>query len=379
MRGIDGHGVVRLIQYTECLARGEINPAPHVKVERRTACSLLIEADGGYGYTPTKLAVELGCEVASSSGVCVAAVRNSHHFGVAGRYTELAAKRGFVAIITTNATPVLGPPGGLRAVIGNNPLSVAAPRRPPADPIVLDMALSQSTFGNVRLAAAEGRPIPEGWAYGRDGNMTVDATEALTAELLMPIGGHKGYGLAVAMEVLSAALTGSPIGCSADAHGRRDGGVGHLLIVLAIDLFVTEQEYYDNIERLVADIKAVPVKHEAGTVYLPGEIEHRRAERSATDGIHISGRLASRLERLADELGAASTLWRDETCELPFRPKHIDSRNITQAAGDSSSLAVFGGDRTVTSSVRETASRLSSGEPLVPRPHEPGADFATPE
>src|SRR5262249_31619430 len=166
------------------------------------------------------LAMDTAVELAREHGVGVVGVRASHHFGMGAIYTLRAAEAGLIGLLTTTSAPVLAPTGGSAPLVGNNPLSCAVPRRPPAPPIVLGMALRQVAFGQTGLAAAEGRPIPLGWAHDAAGRPTTDAAEALSARSLAPVGGYKGYGLSVIAEVLAGVLTGSPFGATADGHAH---------------------------------------------------------------------------------------------------------------------------------------------------------------
>ena len=156
------------------------------------------------------LACDLAAELAGEHGMAVVGVRDSHHFGMAGLYAERIAEAGLVGIVTTNAQPIMAPPGIASPLLGNNPLAIAAPRAAPHPPLVLDMAMSQTALGRIRLAAAEGRPIPEGWALDEQGQPTTDAGRALAAGLLAPTGGHKGLALALMIDVLAGVLTDSP-------------------------------------------------------------------------------------------------------------------------------------------------------------------------
>jgi L-2-hydroxycarboxylate dehydrogenase (NAD+) len=303
LRGLESHGVLRLIQYADTIAKGEVNPRPEVRVERREGCTALVDADGGYGFVPMFAAMDLAIELARVNGLALVGVRNSHHFGMAGLYAEQAAKAGMIGIVMTNTGPVMAPAGVLQPLVGNNPLAFAIPRRPPAPPILLDMALSQTAFGRVRLAAAEGRSIPLGWAYNSEGNPTTDSKEALSAALLAPMGGHKGYGLALVVDVLAGILTGSMFGLGADAHGHRNGGVGHLAIAVSPSLFITEAQFGDSVESLVQQLKSAPVA-EAGTeVVLPGDPEWKTADERAALGIPVSDELVGQLSSLAAGLG----------------------------------------------------------------------------
>ena len=310
VRGVDSHGVFRLPQYVDCLRRDEINSRPQVRVIDRHGATALVDADGGYGFRPSLLAAEVAVEIAASMGIGLVGVRNSHHFGMAAIYTIRASEAGMIGVVTTTGVPVMAPPGGARPVVGNNPISCAVPRTPPHPPIVLDMALSEVAFGKIRLAAVEKRPIPLGWAFDSEGRPTTDPEEALRAGLLAPAAQHKGYGLSVIVEVLAGVLTGSPFATDADAHGRRDGGVGHLVIAINPGAFVEPDRFYVGVEQLVTQIKATPLAEGKTGVFLPGEPEWNTARVRLKEGIPISDELEQRLVALARQLGVEGPRWR---------------------------------------------------------------------
>lgn len=300
LRGVDSHGVLRLIQYERTIAAGEVNPDPEVKVIRRRGAIALIDAGGGYGFLPTALAMDTAVDLARSFGVGVAGVRNSHHFGMAATYVLRAAEAGMIGILFTTTQPIIAPPGGREGRVGNNPYAVGIPGDPP---IVLDMALSEVAYGRIRLAAAEGRPIPLGWAFDREGRPTTDSAEALAAGLLAPIGGYKGYGLSVVAEVLAGVLTGSPFAQQSHAHAHRAGGVGHLALALDPEAFLDRDAFLAGLRQLEAEIRSVPLAAGTGAVYLPGEIERQRLAERRAAGIPISAELAGQLDDLAKRLG----------------------------------------------------------------------------
>ena len=301
LRGMPGHGVLRLIQYADSIAAGDVRAAPEVRILRHERTSALVDAGGGYGYGPTMLACDLAATLAAERGVAVAGVRDSHHFGMAGLYAEALAERGLAGIVLTNAQPIMAPPGVAAPLLGNNPLAIAVPRAAPHPPLVLDMAMSQTALGRIRLAAAEGRPIPEGWALDEQGRPTTDAARALAAGLLAPAGGHKGLALALMIDVLAGALTGSPAGARADAHRHAQGGVGHLVIALRIDLFIARAEFEARVEELLDGMRAAT----GGRVVLPGDPELAAQERARRDGIPVSDELVVQLDALAARLGVS--------------------------------------------------------------------------
>jgi LDH2 family malate/lactate/ureidoglycolate dehydrogenase len=303
LRGVDSHGVMRLVQYSQSIARGDVNPRPAVEVLSRSGCTALIDAGGGYGFAPTLMAVELALELASEQGVGVVGVRNSHHFGMAATYSERAAAARMIGITTTNTGPVMAPIGGMKAVLGNNPIAFAIPRRLPQPPIVFDMALSATAFGKIRLAAAEGASIPIGWAFDTQGRPTTDAAQALEAVLLAPMGAHKGYGLALVLDVLTGILTGSRFGSNADGHLHAEGGVGHLIIVLDPGLFVPKEQFLDSVEALLEEVRSVPLAEGSTEIHIPGDIEYAVVARRERDGIPLSDEWFGRLIALGREFG----------------------------------------------------------------------------
>ncbi|MDQ6901329.1 MAG: Ldh family oxidoreductase [Candidatus Dormibacteraeota bacterium] len=307
LRGVDSHGLLRLLQYADAVQRKQVNPRPEVRVERVRPSAALVDAGGGYGFRPAQIAMDLAVELASASGAGLVGVRNSHHFGMTAIYAERASSVGQIGIVTTNTGPVMAPAGVTTPLVGNNPLSIAVPRRPPAPPLVLDMALSGTAFGRVRLAAAEGRPIPSGWAHDRQGRPTSDSAEALAASLLAPIGGHKGYILSVMLEILTGVLTGSRFGLEADAHSHVDGGVGHLLIAVRPDLFVDHERFLESVEELVAQLRSAPTA-DGLQVLLPGEVEQTTRAQRAAAGVPLSDELAVQLDGLAARLGTHQKL-----------------------------------------------------------------------
>jgi len=303
LRGVDSHGVVRLLQYTDSLVRGEVNPRPDVTETRGDGPWALIDAGGGYGFGPAIRAAELAAELAAERGVGLVGVRNSHHFGMAASYAERIAERGSIGLVTTNGTRVMAMPGALGVAAGNNPLAIAVPRRPPNPPLISDLAMTASAYGKIRLAAAEGRPLPPDWALDSGGRPTTDAAVALAAAMLTPMGGHKGFALAVVLEALTGVLTGSPFGSGASGHLHRDGGSGHLLIAIRVDLFQPEAEFQDRLESMLAEVTATPMADGVAPLILPGDPEQARLAERRREGVPISPDLLRQLNELGRARG----------------------------------------------------------------------------
>ncbi|MDG4798363.1 Ldh family oxidoreductase [Micromonospora sp. WMMD1082] len=308
-RGVTSHGITRLPQYVRSISAGEINRTPDVRLIGGRGATALVDADGGYGFRPSVLAVEEAVRLATRYGVGVVGVRASHHFGAAALYTERIARSGMIGIGTSTAKARIAPPGGTRAVLGNNPLSLAVPRPAPDPPIALDIALGQVAIGRLRLAAEAGEPVPAGWGFDRHGRPSTDPREIIDGGLLAPVGGHKGYGLALVLEILAGALTGSPFGLAADPHRHLAGGVGHLFLALDVSALGGPDGFDAHVSDLVAQVRAVPPGEGQPPPRLPGEGSAARAAASLTEGVAVRPRLAEDLDELAGRLAVAGPPW----------------------------------------------------------------------
>jgi LDH2 family malate/lactate/ureidoglycolate dehydrogenase len=301
-RGIDGHGVLRLPQYVRSIQGGHINRAPTVSVIRRTRAVAVVDADGGYGFRPSRIAMDHATVLAETFGIAAVGVTRSHHFGVASLYVRQAAERGQIGIAISNTRAVMAPPGGAAPIVGNDPIAIAAPRRSSA-PIVVDIALSNASWGKINLAATRAEAIPAGWALDAQGRETTSATEALASNLLVPIGGYKGFALAFLFELLAGALTDAPVGPLADGHSHRDGGCGHLFVAIEPDHFLGRSAFLERTEQLVAAMSASATANGVAP-RLPGaRSDSTRAERLAL-GVPIPNDLRAVLNDLSSSLGA---------------------------------------------------------------------------
>ena len=235
LRGIDSHGCTTLAFYQRLRADGVLNPRAKVAVTRHEGATTLVDGGGGLGHVPATRAMELAIEIAAAHGVGAVAVCNSGHFGAAGAYAAMAADKGLIGIATTSTpTPTVVPTFGRQAMLGTNPIAFAAPaRRHPM--FLLDMATSTASFGKVLEQWRKGRLIPDRWMLAQDGAPLTAGHAALTNQRLTPLGGdldgasYKGYGLAMMVEILSAALAGLTF---ADPRLGRRLRVGHFVMAL---------------------------------------------------------------------------------------------------------------------------------------------------
>jgi len=302
LRGTDSHGVARVPIYVERLRSGVLNARPRPSVVRRDGAVAVVDGDQGPGQVAAVVATDLSIELAREHGAGVVAVRRSAHFGAAAFYAMRAAEQGLVAMAMTNTEPLVIPFGGAEPALGTNPICLAAPAAG-GRVFNLDMATSQVAMNRVWNARDEGRPIPEGWGVDARGRTTTDAA-AVTAA--MPLGGYKGYGLALMVEVLSGVLAGAGV-----RHGVGElyGGngdpqdTGHFHLALDPERTVGRERFAAVLEGLLAELRAIPPAPGFDEVLVPGDPEDRaRAERERS-GIPIEPALWGTLRGLSDELG----------------------------------------------------------------------------
>ncbi|QVQ53041.1 Ldh family oxidoreductase [Spiractinospora alimapuensis] len=301
-RGTETHGLVRLPAYVERVRRGTLDPTARPHVEARHGAVTTVDANHGFGHAAADYAMNHALERSRSDGVGVTTVRRSGHFGAAGAYAAMAATQGAVGIAMTNAAPLMAPTGGRERRVGNNPIAVAVPFS--EFPIVLDIAMSAVAAGRVMLAARRGESIPDSWGADRRGRPTTDPHEVLAGGgLLRPVADHKGYGLALVVDLLTSVLGGGAPGIDVkrlDQDGPVDAS--HTCIALDVSAFGDPTGFADRIEALAATMRATPLADGAERVLLPGEREAEVARRRDEHGIDYPDDIFAALERLAADV-----------------------------------------------------------------------------
>lgn len=304
-RGVATHGVGRLPLYVHKIAAGHYNPQNEIEVLADNAAYALLDAKNGFGQVVAYKATKMAIEKAKKYGIAVVGVRNSNNFGTAGYFGDMAAREGCAAMVYANAAPAIAPTGGNKTIFGTNPLCYAYPGDEEHDPILLDMATTIAARGKIRLAAKNGEKIPLDWAIGPDGQPTDDPNVALKGSLL-PIGGYKGYGLSMFVDIFAGMLTGSHFAGDVKNLSKmeEDSGNGHLFVVIDLDKFMTAEE---KKERIAHFHKAVKTCGEEGKIFMPGEIEYNKL-RMAKDTVQISSKQFDEVNAVAEEVGAKSRL-----------------------------------------------------------------------
>lgn len=304
-RGVATHGVGRLPLYVHKIAAGHYNPRNEIEVLADNAAYALLDAHNGFGQVVAYKATKMAIEKAKLYGVSVVGVRNSNNFGTAGFFGDMAAREGCAAMVYANAAPAIAPTGGNKTIFGTNPLCYAYPGDETHNPILLDMATTIAARGKIRLAAKNGEKIPLDWAIGPDGQPTDDPNVALKGSLL-PIGGYKGYGLSMFVDIFAGMLTGSQYagGVKNLSKMDEDSGNGHLFIVIDVNKFMTEEEKKDRIAHFYEAVKACG---EEGKIFMPGEIEYNKLEK-AKETVQISSKQFEDVNAVAEEVGAIARL-----------------------------------------------------------------------
>lgn len=269
--GLDSHGVVYLETYVRRLRSGVVDGRGEPEVVEALPTLALIDGHFALGAQVGTFAMEWCCEHAEANGIAAAVTKDSSHFGAASFYSERAARRGCIGMVFSNADPGLAPEGALSAVLGTNPIAVAAP---PVDGVLpsLDMAASVVAQGRVTLAAKRGEAIPPDWALGRDGRPTTDPVEAL-GNTMLPAAGYKGFGLAFVIDVLTGCFGGGLV--SPELVEER--GAAQLFIALKVGAVSNQRSYERRLRELVAAVHDAPRAEWAPPFLVPGEREARTA------------------------------------------------------------------------------------------------------
>jgi LDH2 family malate/lactate/ureidoglycolate dehydrogenase len=296
-----GQGVSRIGSYHARIEAGVIDPAARLETVSRGPATALLDAHRASGHVAATRAMELALDLAAEAGIGAVGVRDSTHFGVAAYYAERALDRSCLGLSFTNAGPEIAPWGAATAVVGTNPWAVAVPTGREW-PVVLDMANSTSGKGMIRWHERLGLPIPDDWAYTESGERTTDPSAAMLGALF-PLGGPKGFALAVVVDALTGVLTGSTFGL--DCFGPDHQDVGHLLIAIDIERFTPVADFTARMDALIDQILSAPLAPGAEAIKLPGQIEWERAQQRRRDGVPIDAERLDELRAAAEALDVA--------------------------------------------------------------------------
>lgn len=290
--GQKGHGASRVPSYAGQSASGKVDGHAEPLETRLAPAAALIDARDGFAYPALALAQASLKESLAASPIAAAVICNSHHSGVAAHHVEPLAEAGFIAISMGNGPHAIAPWGGAKGLFGTNPIGFAAPRQG-QPPLVIDMSLSKVARGKVNVAAQQGQPIPEGWAFGPDGAPTTDPNEAL-AGTMAPMGDAKGAQLVLMVEILAAALSASCFGFESSSYFAAEGAPprnGQVLIGIDPGPF-SRGQFADRLEVLLAAIEDQPGAR------LPGQRARASRAKARTDGVSLPASLLAQLQSM---------------------------------------------------------------------------------
>ncbi|MCL2807075.1 MAG: Ldh family oxidoreductase [Coriobacteriia bacterium] len=299
------HGLGRLSIYHRKTSSGLMSPTTTIKKVSDRGVVAVYDAENGFGQVAAYKGMQTCLEKAAALGIGVVAIRNSNSFGTADYFGEMAAKEGMVGIVMGNASPALATPGGNRALVGTNPLCFAFPGTGAHPPIVLDMACSVVARGKIRMALKNGEKIPSSWAVDADGIPTDDPEKALEG-MINAIGGYKGFGLALVVDILAGLMSGSAFAGDVKALNAPEGfsRYGHFLAAINTSFFLDDTEYQKRMDYLVDQTKGCG---EPGAVLLPGERSFLNSRRN-TEDVDLPEKLVDDTNDLASLIGAGVRL-----------------------------------------------------------------------
>lgn len=308
LHGLETHGALRIPSYIKAAKAGRLEAFHSPFIEWNKKAVSLVDGNNGWGQPGAVMAVREVINNAKSHGVGAVAIKNTNHIGACGYYARMIAENGLAGFVTTNSSPNMPPWGGKEPVLGTNPICFSAPS-PGGNLIVADMATSVVAKGKILLAAEKGEPIPEGWALDKKGRTTTDPKKALEGSLL-PVGGPKGYGLALFADIFSGVLSGANFGnkiCGMLGTNAEPVGVGAFMWAIDIELFGAEG-FYERIGELISMVTGSKLSDGIQRIYLPGEIENQTAKERSLIGVSISTSIVKNLNTVAQELGVSLLL-----------------------------------------------------------------------
>jgi L-2-hydroxycarboxylate dehydrogenase (NAD+) len=318
LRGIDSHGVARLVRYVNGLRDGVMVARPEERVLVETPTTITVDAGAGLGQPVSHRAMDKAIAKAKEYGCGFATVCNSNHYGIAGYYAMMALEQDMIGMSTTNAAVLVVPTFGRDAMYGTNPIALAVPALEER-PFVMDMATSTVPRGKLEVYHRQEKPLPLGWATDEKGIPTADAARVLDNFVrragggLLPLGGageefsgYKGYGMGLMVEILSAVLPGAAFLTSVypkDAGGKPlPANLGHFFGVWRIDAFRAPDEFKADMDRLIRELKGGDRAEGAERIYVHGEKEFEERERRSQQGIPLGAKVEASLRQIAADL-----------------------------------------------------------------------------
>lgn len=305
LRGYDTHGVFRLRQYVNRLRNGGITPAARMSRVHETPATALLDGGNGLGHLVMKAAAELAIEKARAAGIGWVGVRNGNHAGPAALYVLPQTRHGMIGLCAAvGSANHVAPFGGTDLLLGTNPLAIAVPAGT-QQPFLLDMATTNAAMGKIKTLAQRGEPMPEGWMVGRDGQPLTDPNRREEGYLL-PIGGPKGYGLALAIGLMAGVLNGASFGSDVvdfTADTTSPTNTGQFVVALSVSAFGDSATFARRADAVFDEMRGSTPLPGHPPVRIPGEGRSDMARQRSTRGLPLHANLIKELRTIADEVG----------------------------------------------------------------------------
>lgn len=302
LRGIESHGIQRMRMYFDRIRQGMQLPKTELEIVRESPTTAVIDGHHGMGQVIGYRSMQMAIEKARTYGMGAVAVRNSSHFGIAGYYPTMAAKAGMIGMTVTNARPSIAPTFGVRPMLGTNPIAFGCPTDEEF-PFLFDAATSITQRGKLEVMARINKQAPHGWVINQHGEIMVNAQECLDGfgkerAALLPLGGigetlggHKGYGLATIVEILSAALqTGNFLYglIGIDEHGKpTPNRLGHFFMAMNIESFTSLENFKKTTGSILRELRAATKQPGCDRIYTAGEKEYEKEQRVRQEGVQV--------------------------------------------------------------------------------------------
>jgi len=297
LHGTSTHGISRLAIYLKRLEKGLIDPKARLQIDRSTASALALDAANGLGQVQATKALDMLIPLARQNGVAAATIRRSQHFGALSYYCNRAAAQNCTLLAMTTSEPAMAPEGGSDAFFGTNPIACSFPTGK-GYPIKVDLATSKVARGNIITASKKNAPIPGDWAFDIAGQSTTDPHKALLGTVAT-MAGHKGYALALMVELFSSVLSGAAIGPDIGSmykHLDRAQNVGHFFLVLDISAFMPPEQFIERVNSTIDRLKSGRRRPGMDEILVPGERSSRIAKKNSELGVPVSDETLAELE-----------------------------------------------------------------------------------
>ncbi|MCD6529751.1 Ldh family oxidoreductase [Candidatus Bathyarchaeota archaeon] len=299
LMGHDSHGVVRILRYLEFIREGKLNVKAKPQVVRDGPTVAIIDGKWGFGQVAAYMGMELAIKKAERNVFGAVGILHCNHIGRLGAYAQKAAEKNLIGIVACNASPAwVAPYGGKTRMLGTNPISIAIPTGG-EEPFLMDFATSIVAEGKVRVKFHEGRTLPEGWVIDKNGRPTTNPGDLYDGGAILPFGGHKGYAISLAVDLICGALTGA--GCMVGSKTWIGNGV--FMLAIDVNAFTPLDIYTKRVRDALNLIRSSPPAEGFERVMVPGEPEFTSRKKRLKEGVPIPDPIWDEIKKVAEELG----------------------------------------------------------------------------